>query len=136
LLIKNAGDALPPTGTNTSSNGRMLPTIVGNSSRNKTETKVLVQSRHRSQGSSYHPSQPIRCTNILFGKPSSLPQKEEAIRSLNLSLKSLTKSKERGSARRAEQLFKASNIFWKQGASLSSKKRNRNEMMLPCYSRP
>jgi hypothetical protein len=129
-VIKNAGDALPPTGTNTIS-------IVGNSSRNKkTKTKVLIQSRHRSQGSSYHPRQPTRHTNILFGKPSSLPQKEEAIRSLNLSLKSLAKSKERGSDRRAEQLFKASNIFWKQGASLSSKKRNRNEMMLPCYSRP
>jgi hypothetical protein len=56
----------------------MLPTIVGNSSRNKTETKVLVQSRHRSQGSSYHPRQSTRRTNIPFGKPSSLPQKGES----------------------------------------------------------
>lgn len=75
---------VPPTGgTNTSSNSRTVPRIVG-TSRNKT------------QGD--HTYQPT-------GRSAHIPRKEDAIRSLNLSLKSLAKSKERGSARRAEQLL-------------------------------
>lgn len=75
---------VPPIGgTNTSSNSRTLPRIVGNS-------------RNKTQGG--HTRQPT-------GRSANNSRKEDAIRSLNLSLKSLAKSKERGSARRAEQLL-------------------------------
>lgn len=101
IILKHAGEDSSSDGTNISSSSCSLArNVVKNAcSKNKNETKAL--QKHNSQGR--HPYQ-MSCSNSRVGKPS-LPKKEDAIISLNLSLKSLAKSKERGSARRAEQLL-------------------------------